>query len=71
MVTAGSMSDRHDIARVLLSGGMCVQCLCTKSALTPDRVLDALGELETSFELTRTWRNCPVCGERRGVLTIP
>ena len=64
------MSDRHDIARILLSGGMCVKCLCAKSALTLDRVLDALAELETSVRLSRAWDTCPVCGERRGVLAI-
>jgi hypothetical protein len=70
MVAMDSMSDRQDIARVLLSGGMCVQCLRTKTGLTLDRVLDGLAELETSVRLSRAWGTCPVCGERRGVLAI-
>jgi hypothetical protein len=64
------MPDRHDIARILLSGGMCVQCLRGKSGLTLDRVLDALAELEMSVRLTRVWGTCPICGARRGVLAI-
>jgi hypothetical protein len=64
------MPDRHDIARILLSGGMCVQCLCAKSGLTLDRVLDGLAELEASVRLSRLWGTCPVCGARRGVLAI-
>ena len=64
------MSDRHDIARILLSGGMCVLCLCAKSGLTLDRVLDGLADLETSVRLSRVWGTCPICGDRRGVLAI-
>lgn len=64
------MSDRQDIARVLLSEQMCVKCLREKTGLTLDRVLDALAELETSLRLARVWGACPICGERRGILTL-
>jgi hypothetical protein len=70
MVTVECMSDRQDIARVLLSDEMCVQCLREKTGLTLDRVLDALAELETTVRITRVWSTCPFCGERRGILTI-
>jgi hypothetical protein len=64
------MSDRQDIARVLLSEQLCVRCLREKTDLTLDRVLDGLAELETSLRVSRVWGTCPMCGERRGVLTI-
>jgi hypothetical protein len=64
------MADRQDIARMLLSDPMCVQCLCSKSGFTLDRVLDALAALETTVRISRAWGDCGFCGQRRGILSI-
>jgi hypothetical protein len=65
------MPDHNEVARVLLSSALCVECLMAKTGQTLDQTLDAIAAIEANVRMSRVWGRCPSCGRRRGVLTLP